>query len=54
MHHKLTLSNLYADEVDHNDNSYAADDNWNNKDKPEQDVRLIVDTNIDEDERRNH
>ena len=40
--HELTLSNLYADEVGHDDNSYASDNNWNDKEKPEQDVGIIV------------
>ena len=44
------LSDLYANEVGHNDNSYASDTNWNKKDRPEQDMKLIVGTNIDEDE----
>ena len=44
------LSNLYANKVGHNDNSYASDNNWNKKDRPEQDLRLIVNTNIDNDE----
>ena len=42
IHHKLTLSNLYANEVGHNDDSYASDNNWNNKEMPEQDVRLMM------------
>ena len=50
MNHESTLSNLYANEVGHNDNSYASDNNWNEKDRPEQDVSLIVDTNFDKDE----
>ena len=28
----------------------TSDDNWNDKERPEQDVRLIVNTNIDKDE----
>ena len=50
MHHAFTLSNLYANEVGHNDNSYVSDNDWNEKDRLEQDVRLIVNTNIDKNE----
>ena len=49
IHHESTLSNLYVNEVGQNYDSYASNDNWNKKDRPEQDVRLIVDMNIDED-----
>ena len=50
IHHELTLSDLYADEIGYNDDSYASNNNQNNKEKPEQDVGLIVDMDIDKDE----
>ena len=50
IHHELMLSDLYVNEFGHDDNGYATDNDWNNKDRPEQDVRLIVNTNIDLDE----
>ena len=38
IHHKSTLSNLYANEVGHYDNSYPSEEDWNGKERPEQDV----------------
>ena len=50
-HHELALSNLFADKVGHNnDDSYTSEDNWNKKDSSKQDIKLVANTNIDEDE----
>ena len=47
----MTFSDLYTNEVGHvDDNNYASDNNWKDKDKPEQDTNLVADTDIDEDE----
>ena len=48
--HESTLSNLYVDEVGHDDNNiYTSDINWEDKKKPEQDVNLVAFMNIDDD-----
>ena len=50
IHHKLTLSDLYVNEVGHNDdNSYVSNDDWNDKDKPDQDKNLVANTDFDKD-----
>ena len=51
IHYESTLSDLYANEVCHNDNNiYASDDNWEDIKKPEPDVKLVADMDIDDDE----
>ena len=51
IHHESTLSDLHANEVGHgNYNSYASDDNWKDKKKPERDVNLVADMDIDDNE----
>ena len=35
IHHESTLSDLYVNEVGYNNNSYASDNNWEDKKKPE-------------------
>ena len=52
MHRESTFSDLYADEVGHDDDdSCASDDNWKytNKAKGENDMKLISDMNINDD-----
>ena len=53
IHHKSTLSDLYADEVGlhDNDNSCASDDNWKDRKNPEVDLKnLVANVGIDNDE----
>ena len=51
IHHELTLSDLYADEVGHNDNDiYATYKNWEDKTKPYQNINLVTDIDINDDE----
>ena len=51
IHHEPTLSDLYANEVGHNDNnSYTSDDNWKNRKNLVLDLNLVADMDIDDDE----
>ena len=51
IHHELTLSDLCTDEVGHNDNvSYISDNDWKDQMKPERDVNLVADMDINDDE----
>ena len=50
MHCKSIFSDLYADKVGHDNNdSYESDNDWKDKAKPEEDVNLVSNMNIDED-----
>ena len=49
MYHKSTLSYLYINEVGYgNDDSYMSNNDWKDKVKREEDVKLLFDMNIDE------
>ena len=52
MHYKSNLSNLFADEVGHDDdNSCASDNNWKDRKNPELDLKNVVaDVDIDNDQ----
>ena len=51
IHYESTLSDLYTNEVGHrDDNSCASDGNWKDKKKPERDMNLVADMDIDDDE----
>ena len=52
IHHESTLSDLYADKVDHkDDNSCASDEDWKDRKNPEDDLKnLVSDVDVDDDE----
>ena len=52
IHHKSTLSDLYADAVGQdNKNSCASDDDWKDRKNPEVDLKnLVADLGINDDE----
>ena len=48
IYHKSTISDLYPNEVGHdNYESYASNNNWKNKIKRKEDMKLLSDMNID-------
>ena len=54
IYHQSTFSDLYANEFGRDDDdNYASNDNWKDKTKHKEDVKLLSDTTIDEDNLRN-